>query len=168
MQLQRAAPERRLEDVVNVLALALFSGLDQQPGPFQWKQDARGESSHFVPSGVVPVMFLAVERREQRPLGGAMVGLDVEHVYPDIPFPKGALFKTGVGGMVDLENEKGDKFSKQQRWCLRQFSTTLGQPEFTFEVPPQAQGDKDVIQNFERRELIFVDDLVVAEHFLRA
>ena len=81
-------------------------------------------------------MVLAIECREQRPLGGAMVGLDVDDVHPHIPLPEGAIFEAGVGGMVDLENEERDEFGKQLRWGLCQFCAALGQPEFALEVAP--------------------------------
>lgn len=123
---------------MDVLALALFSGLNQQPGPFQWTQDARGECGHFAPSGVVPVMCLAIERREQRSLGGAMVGLDVDDVYPDFPLAERRIFEPSAGRMVNLENEEGDKFRKQTCWCLRKFGAAFGEPEFALEMPPQA------------------------------
>lgn len=35
-------------------------------------------------------------------------------------------------------------------------------------MPPQAEGDQQIIQNFERREFVFVDDLAEAEHLLGA
>jgi len=50
----------------------------------------------------------------------------------------------------------------------RQLSAAPGQPKLALVVPSQAQRDQQVMQHFERRELVFVDDLVVAEHFLRA
>ncbi len=168
VQLHCASPERGLEDVVDVLALALFSGLNQQPGPFQWTQNARGERGHFAPSGVVPVMFLAVERREQPSLSGAMVGFDVDHVHPDIPFAERPFFEPGIGRVVDLENEERDQFCKQTCRCPRKFGAAFGQPEFALEVPPQAQRDQKVVQDLERREFVFIDDLAVAEHLLRA
>jgi hypothetical protein len=148
-------------------ALALFSGLDKQSSPFKRAQDAGGERSHFAPSGIFPLMLVAIERREQRPLCRAVVGLDVDDIHPDTPFAEGALLKAGIGRMVDLENEEGDQFSKQLRWGLRQVCATLGQAEFAFEVSPQAQGYQKVVQHLERREFVFIDDLVVAEHFLR-
>ena len=53
-------------------------------------------------------MILAVEGREQRPLSGAVISLDVDDIHPDIPFAEGALIEASVGGMIDPENEEGD------------------------------------------------------------
>lgn len=50
--------------------------------------------------------------------------------------------------MVDLENEEGDDFGKQLRWCARQLRAALGQAELTLEGPPQAQREQQVVQNF--------------------
>ena len=81
IQPHRTAPQLRFQDVVKMLALALFTGLDQKPCPFKRAQNARREGSHFAPSRSVPIMVLAVEGSEQRPLGGAIVGLNVDDVY---------------------------------------------------------------------------------------
>ena len=51
---------------------------------------------------------------------------------------------------------------------MRQLGAPLGQPELALEVPPEAQGDQQVVQHLERRELVFVDDFIVAEHFFGA
>ena len=113
-------------------------------------------------------MVLTIEDREQRPLGRAMVSLDVDDVHPHIPFAEGTIFKTGVRGVVDLKNEEGDEFGKQPRRCAREFGAALGQTEFAPEVAPQAQSDEKLVQHFERREFEFIDDLVVAEHLFRS
>ena len=115
IQPQGAAPERRLEDVVNMFAVAFFTGLDKQASPFERAQDAGRERGHFAPSGVVPIRILAIERREQRPLGGVVVRLDVDDVHPDIPFAEGALVESRKGHMVDFENEERDEFGEQSR-----------------------------------------------------
>ena len=62
----------------------------------------------------------------------------------------------------------GDEFGKQPGWRARQFCTTLGQTEFPLEMAPEAPGDQKLVQHLERREFVFIDDLAVAEHFLRA
>ncbi len=57
---------------------------------------------------------------------------------------------------------------KQTARGVRQVGAPLGQPELTLVVPPQAQGDQQVMQHLEGWEFVFVDYLVVAEHFFRA
>jgi hypothetical protein len=47
-------------------------------------------------------------------------------------------------------------------------SRMLGEPQFPFDVASQSQGDQKVMQHLDRRELLFVDDIVVVEHFCRA
>jgi hypothetical protein len=47
-------------------------------------------------------MFPAVEGGEQRPLGGAMVGLDVGHVHLDVPLAERPFFEPSVGRVVNL------------------------------------------------------------------
>jgi hypothetical protein len=113
-------------------------------------------------------MLLAIERREQRPLGGAEVSLDIDHIHPDIPFSEGTIFKAGVGRVLDLENKKGDELGKQLARRLCQFCAALSQLELAFEVPPQTEGDQNVMQHLERWELVFIYDLVIAEHVVRA
>ena len=64
VQFQGAAPQGRLEDVVDMFGPALFSGLDKQSGPFKRAQDAGGERGHFAPSGIVPIMLFPIEGRK--------------------------------------------------------------------------------------------------------
>ena len=113
-------------------------------------------------------MLLVIERREQCPLGGAVVDFNIDNIYLDIPLAEGSLLKAAVGRMVDLEDEDGNEFGKQPPRRLRKFRATLGQPEFALEVAPQAQGDQKLVQHLERREFEFIDDLVVVEHFFRS
>ena len=80
---------------------------------------------------------------------------------------QGAFLKAGIRGMVDLENEEGDEFGKEPPRGPRQLCAKLGQTEFAFEVPSQAQADQQVVQHFERREFVFIDNLAVAEHLAR-
>ena len=84
-------------------------------------------------------MLVAIERREQRPLGGAVVGLDVNDVHPDIPLAERALVKAGIGGMVGVEDEEGNQFCKQLRWGLGNVRATFRQAEFALEVSPEAR-----------------------------
>lgn len=48
-ELERAAPERGLEDMSHMLASAVFAGLHQQSGPFERPQDAGRERGHLSP-----------------------------------------------------------------------------------------------------------------------
>ncbi len=113
-------------------------------------------------------MLLTIEGSEQRPLGGGMVSFDIYDVHPHIPFAEGAILKTCVRGVVDLENEKGDEFGKHPSWRARELCPALGQTEFPLEVAPQSQSDQKLVQHFERWEFEFIDDLAVAEHFFCA
>jgi hypothetical protein len=81
-------------------------------------------------------MLLAIERREQSALGGPEVCLDVDYIHPDIPLPEGALFKAGVGGVVEFQDKEGDQLGKQLARRLCQFCAALGQLELAFEVSP--------------------------------
>jgi len=131
-------------------------------------QDTAEKRGHLTPASIVPIMFLTVERREQRQLGGAVVGFNADHIHPDIPFTKRAPFKSGIGGVVEIENKEGDELCKQPPRSLCQIRTTLGQPELTSVMTSQTQGDQQVMQHLERRELILFDNLVIAEHVFRA
>jgi hypothetical protein len=151
-----------------MLARAVFAGRHQKPCPFEGPQNATGEHGHVAPAGRVPILRLAVEGFEQSGLGRAVVGLDIDDVHPDIPLAKGAIIEPRVRGVIDTQNEIGDQFGEQPARGPRQLGAPLGQTELALEVPPQAERDQQVVQHFERRELVFVDHLVVAEHFFGA
>jgi hypothetical protein len=42
-----------------------------------------------------------------------MIGLYVDHVHPDIPFPEGAVTQARIGCVVDLEYKVRDQLGKQ-------------------------------------------------------
>src|SRR5690606_13823491 len=73
-----------------------------------------------------------------------------------------------IGSVINPQDEVWDQFGKQAARGARQLGAPLGQPEMALEVPPEAKGDQQVVQHLERREFVFVDDLIVAEHLLRA
>jgi len=154
--------------MAHMLARAVLAGLHQKPCPFEGQKNATGERGHLAPAGRVPILRLTVEGFEQSGLGRAVVGLNIDDVHPDIPFPKGAIIEARIGSVINPQDEVWDQFGKQAARGVRQPGAPLGQPEFTLVVPPQAKGDQQVVQHLERRELVFVDDLVVAEHLFRA
>ena len=106
IQPQRAPPERRFEDVVYMLAGMLFPSFHKQFGPFKRPQDAGGERDHISPPRIVSVVRLTIEGLIQRCFGCAVVGIDIYDVHQGIPFSEGALLKTGIRCMVDLEDEE--------------------------------------------------------------
>jgi len=54
IQHQGAAPERRLKEVVDMFAFAVFTYLDEQYRSLKQPQDAGGERRHLSPSGIIP------------------------------------------------------------------------------------------------------------------
>ena len=70
--------------------------------------------------------------------------------------------------MVDLKDEERDELGKQPPRRLRKVRAAFRQPELAFEVPPQTQGDQEVMQHLKWREFVFIDDFAEAEHLFRA
>ena len=91
---------------------AVFTGLAQQSGPNKRSQNTGRERRHLAPSCSVPIFRLAVECLEQFSLCRGMIGLNVDHVHPDIPLSEWLGFEARVGRMIDLGDEVRDQLGK--------------------------------------------------------
>ena len=62
--------------------------------------------------------------------------------------------------MIQLEQKEGRQDAEQATGMPVQRSDEIGQPEMSFEMPPDLQRDHEVMQIHQRRKVVFIQDFV--------
>ena len=86
----------------------------------------------------MPILWLAIKGLVQSCLSGALVGLDVDDIHPDVPFTKRPIVKARIRRVIDAEHEVWDQLGKQAPWRTGQLSTLLRNPKRPLIMPPEA------------------------------
>ena len=97
-----------------------------------------------------------------------MIGLDVDHVHPNVPRSDGTFVEACIGGVINLEHKVWDQLCKQLARGLCQLCATPGQPKLIFVVTCQAQRSQQEMKNLDRGKFVFIDHLAIAEHLFCA
>ena len=134
----------------------------QQASPAQGPQDAGVELTFNPPLLFSVAGHRAIECRTEFAQRYAVFCLDVQHIQSGIPIAKRLMVKPRIIAVVHVEQEEWRQDFKQVFGLFHQPLTHLGQTKRALAVTAKFEIDQQVVQHFQRPEVLFVQHLVDA------
>lgn len=105
-------------------------------------------------------LFTPVENRTQPLFCDGNLGLDIDDVEKDIPVAEQRLIASGVWTVVDDKEEMGRQQHPEPGRLRSELSRQVGQPQGALEMPCELRAEQNLMQDYQRREIMFIEDFI--------